>query len=168
MARQKGLEPLAYCLEGSCSIQLSYWRKCADAYCHTIPLPAKMERVMGIKPARLLSADIYYHIYFLLSIQKMPIACQNHCACQQKIQHPSTPIDGTICLANKALDQGFRHGKGPQPLFIICCFRVVLQQPPFRLELPFQFLEAWRKFQDPASYMFSPGSCTTPSMHAGG
>ena len=28
MARQKGLEPLTYCLEGSCSIQLSYWRKC--------------------------------------------------------------------------------------------------------------------------------------------
>ena len=26
MARQKGLEPLTYCLEGSCSIQLSYWR----------------------------------------------------------------------------------------------------------------------------------------------
>ena len=26
MVRQKGLEPLAYCLEGSCSIQLSYWR----------------------------------------------------------------------------------------------------------------------------------------------
>ena len=27
LARQKGLEPLAYCLEGSCSIQLSYWRE---------------------------------------------------------------------------------------------------------------------------------------------
>ena len=27
MVRQKGLEPLAYCLEGSCSIQLSYWRE---------------------------------------------------------------------------------------------------------------------------------------------
>ena len=26
LARQKGLEPLAYCLEGSCSIHLSYWR----------------------------------------------------------------------------------------------------------------------------------------------
>ena len=26
VARQKGLEPLTYCLEGSCSIQLSYWR----------------------------------------------------------------------------------------------------------------------------------------------
>ncbi len=26
MARQEGLEPPAYCLEGSCSIQLSYWR----------------------------------------------------------------------------------------------------------------------------------------------
>ena len=26
MARQKGLEPLTYCLEGSCSIQLSYQR----------------------------------------------------------------------------------------------------------------------------------------------
>ncbi len=27
VARQKGLEPLAYCLEGSCSIRLSYWRE---------------------------------------------------------------------------------------------------------------------------------------------
>ena len=26
LARQKGFEPLAYCLEGSCSILLSYWR----------------------------------------------------------------------------------------------------------------------------------------------
>ena len=26
MARQGGLEPSTYCLEGSCSIQLSYWR----------------------------------------------------------------------------------------------------------------------------------------------
>ena len=38
MARQKGLEPLTYCLEGSCSIQLSYRR---------IFL---LERVMGIEP----------------------------------------------------------------------------------------------------------------------
>ena len=28
MARQKGFEPLTYCLEGSCSILLSYWRIC--------------------------------------------------------------------------------------------------------------------------------------------
>ena len=26
LARQKGFEPLTYCLEGSCSILLSYWR----------------------------------------------------------------------------------------------------------------------------------------------
>ena len=26
VARQKGFEPLTYCLEGSCSILLSYWR----------------------------------------------------------------------------------------------------------------------------------------------
>ena len=38
MARQKGLEPLTYCLEGSCSILLSYWRKW-------------MEQVTGIEPA---------------------------------------------------------------------------------------------------------------------
>ena len=38
VVRQKGLEPLAYCLEGSCSIQLSYWR-------------ISMERVTGIGPA---------------------------------------------------------------------------------------------------------------------
>ena len=40
LARQKGLEPLAYCLEGSCSIQLSYWR-----------VSVKLERVTGIEPA---------------------------------------------------------------------------------------------------------------------
>ena len=38
VARQKGLEPLTYCLEGSCSIQLSYWR-------------ISLERVTGIGPA---------------------------------------------------------------------------------------------------------------------
>ena len=43
MARQKGLEPLTYCLEGSCSIQLSYWRKLKRK---------KLERVMGIEPTR--------------------------------------------------------------------------------------------------------------------
>ena len=26
MVRQKGLEPPTYCLEGSCSIRMSYWR----------------------------------------------------------------------------------------------------------------------------------------------
>ena len=40
LVRQKGLEPLAYCLEGSCSIQLSYWR-----------IGNKLERVTGIEPA---------------------------------------------------------------------------------------------------------------------
>ena len=39
MARLKGLEPLTNCLEGSCSIQLSYWRI------------EKVERVTGIEPA---------------------------------------------------------------------------------------------------------------------
>ena len=39
LARQKGLEPLTYCLEGSCSIQLSYWRI------------SGVERVTGIGPA---------------------------------------------------------------------------------------------------------------------
>ena len=37
LVRQEGLEPATYCLEGSCSIQLSYWRI--------------MERVTGIEPA---------------------------------------------------------------------------------------------------------------------
>ena len=32
LVRQKGLEPPAYCLEGSCSIQLSYWRIYATAF----------------------------------------------------------------------------------------------------------------------------------------
>ena len=37
LVRQEGLEPATSCLEGSCSIQLSYWRI--------------MERVTGIEPA---------------------------------------------------------------------------------------------------------------------
>ena len=42
MARQEGFEPPTYCLEGSCSILLSYWR---------ISDPKqKLERVMGIEP----------------------------------------------------------------------------------------------------------------------
>ena len=43
LARQEGLEPPAYCLEGSCSIRLSYWR--------TFKNPRKMERVKGIGPS---------------------------------------------------------------------------------------------------------------------
>ena len=38
LARLKGLEPLTHCLEGSCSIHLSYRRI--------------LERVMGIEPTR--------------------------------------------------------------------------------------------------------------------
>ena len=44
MARQKGLEPLTYCLEGSCSIQLSYWRVARTEKRDLL------ERVMGIEP----------------------------------------------------------------------------------------------------------------------
>ena len=67
LARQKGLEPLTYCLEGSCSILLSYWRI--------------LERVMGIEPTRpawkagvlplnytrVESAFVYYHSVSALS-----------------------------------------------------------------------------------------------------
>ena len=47
MARQKGLEPLTYCLEGSCSIQLSYWRIIKVYLSKT-----GLERMMGIEPTR--------------------------------------------------------------------------------------------------------------------
>ena len=46
MARQEGLEPPAYCLEGSCSIRLSYWRISIPA----TPRLKEVERVMGIEP----------------------------------------------------------------------------------------------------------------------
>ena len=46
MVRQKGLEPPAYCLEGSCSIQLSYWR----VFEGTRSL-FSLERVKGIEPS---------------------------------------------------------------------------------------------------------------------
>ena len=45
MARQEGFEPPTYCLEGSCSILLSYWR-----IQYLAARPEGMERVMGIEP----------------------------------------------------------------------------------------------------------------------
>ena len=56
MARQKGLEPLTYCLEGSCSIHLSYKRI------------SPLERVMGVEPTRpawkagILAIELHPHI----------------------------------------------------------------------------------------------------------
>jgi hypothetical protein len=47
LARQKGLEPPTYCLEGSCSIHLSYWRIYFPVY-----KGETLERVMGIEPTR--------------------------------------------------------------------------------------------------------------------
>ena len=38
MVPRAGIEPTTHCLEGSCSILLSYWRK------------QSVERVMGIEP----------------------------------------------------------------------------------------------------------------------
>ena len=57
MARLKGFEPLTHCLEGSCSIQLSYRRISHAAAGRTWirlldPTHFKMERVMGIEPTR--------------------------------------------------------------------------------------------------------------------
>ena len=63
MARQEGLEPPAYCLEGSCSIQLSYWRILHGTLCRAAtglvvctnrhaPDSPLLERVMGIEPTR--------------------------------------------------------------------------------------------------------------------
>ncbi len=62
MARQKGLEPLTYCLEGSCSIQLSYWRI------------SGLERVMGIEPTRpawkagILAIELHPHILHIVKV----------------------------------------------------------------------------------------------------
>ena len=65
VARQKGLEPLTYCLEGSCSIQLSYWRiyygagdgnrtrvSSLEGWCSTIELHPRI-LVTGLVSARL-------------------------------------------------------------------------------------------------------------------
>ena len=58
MARLKGFEPLAHCLEGSCSIRLSYRRM------------KKMERVMGIEPtqpawkAGILAIELHPHLWY--------------------------------------------------------------------------------------------------------
>ena len=51
MARQEGFEPPAYCLEGSCSIRLSYWRIGFPNWVRVKAVQKEfMERVMGIEP----------------------------------------------------------------------------------------------------------------------
>ena len=54
LVRQKGLEPLAYCLEGSCSILLSYWRTTQHRLAFSLfsKITGTLERVMGIEPTR--------------------------------------------------------------------------------------------------------------------
>ena len=60
LARQEGLEPPTYCLEGSCSIQLSYWRisngagdgnrtrvSSLEGWCSTIELHPQIQTLSG-------------------------------------------------------------------------------------------------------------------------
>ncbi len=51
MARQEGFEPPTYCLEGSCSILLSYWRVSSREGLSLLrKLLPPVERMMGIEP----------------------------------------------------------------------------------------------------------------------
>ena len=63
LARQEGLEPPTYCLEGSCSIQLSYWRisggagdgnrtrvSSLEGWCSTIELHPQIHLAWLIQP----------------------------------------------------------------------------------------------------------------------
>ena len=75
MARLKGLEPLTHCLEGSCSIQLSY-RRISHAAAVYDPTPFRMERVMGIEPTRpAWKAGILPLNYTRISRIPEPLAC---------------------------------------------------------------------------------------------
>ena len=49
MARQEGFEPPTYCLEGNCSILLSYWRRSVLPQL-ALRVLKTLERVMGIEP----------------------------------------------------------------------------------------------------------------------
>ena len=48
LARQEGFEPPTYCLEGSCSIQLSYWRTSQETRC--VPFPAAPKASHSLLP----------------------------------------------------------------------------------------------------------------------
>ncbi len=74
MARQKGFEPLAYCLEGSCSIQLSYWRISNGG-------GLKVERVKGIEP----SYPAWKAGVLPLNYTRKPMNCNIQRACCQDI-----------------------------------------------------------------------------------
>ena len=72
VARLKGLEPPAHCLEGSCSIQLSYRRNfTASAKARELLYPKKrfcqhnLVRERGLEPLR--------HGHKILSLARLPI-----------------------------------------------------------------------------------------------
>ena len=60
MARQKGLEPLTYCLEGSCSIQLSYCRILNLKICFSL----KSASLLYISKLHLSTLFLIFYNYF--------------------------------------------------------------------------------------------------------
>ena len=90
LARLKGLEPLTLCLEGRCSIQLSYRRMCYayQAWC--------LERVMGIEPTQpAWKAGV------------LPLNYTRRCASQRGLSYHMSPLMSSTnfaVFANFSLD----------------------------------------------------------------
>ena len=99
LARLKGLEPLTYCLEGSCSIQLSYKR-----------IYLIVERVMGIEPTRpAWKAGI------------LPLNYTRTCCATLIIIHNRSPIVKPFLKNIRIfLSQNYRSARFEQTHIIIC------------------------------------------------
>ena len=114
MARQGGLEPSTYCLEGSCSIQLSYWRI--------------LERVMGIEPtspawkAGALAVVLHPHIPARLKDNnKFRWKCQQFSKfllgeAEKTYNLPSPRVPSSPVGAGIARPRGTHRGRGPGTL----------------------------------------------------
>ena len=81
MARQEGLEPPTYCLEGSCSILLSYWRiygagdgnrtrvSSLEGWCSTIELHPQILTDFGFSHSILAWEPEKVKAYFAISTE---------------------------------------------------------------------------------------------------
>ena len=134
MARQKGLEPLAYCLEGSCSIHLSYWR---------IYPAFSLERAMGIEPT-----SPAWKAGALAVVLHPRVPADLHTAQVEGSSVSSRPTDGTtyflLCQMFFAIFKKFSPAYQNTGLFLPTDSR---DPPPGRSLLPYMrvYRDGWAR-----------------------
>ena len=137
LARQEGLEPPTYCLEGSCSIRLSYWRiidgagdgnrtrvSSLEGWCSTIELHphSSASRIQLVNSNIDLFGCQAPKWFFILDL---PHFSQINCNLKRRALHPNVAL---TCVSSGT--------PGQRPVTFLRSHRRGGYQPPARHRLP--------------------------------